>query len=97
MCPFEHLEQKLRRFVIDNFLFDQASALGNADSFMENGVIDSTGMLELLTYIEREFGITIDPGELIPENLDSLDALTRFVARKLKQPAPAAAPQPVEA
>ncbi len=74
---------KIRAFIFDNFLFDAAEgALQNDDSFLEQGVIDSTGILELVTWLEEEFNMTVEDEELIPENLDSVNFLSAFIAKK---------------
>ncbi len=75
---------QLRSFVTDNYLFGQAdSSLTDDTSFLESGIIDSTGMLELVGFLERTFGIRLEDEELIPDNLDSLRKLDRFVSGKL--------------
>ncbi len=75
--------EDLRRFIIENFLYgDQRIALKDDDSFSGRGIIDSTGVLELIAFVETRFGISIEDEEVIPENLDSLAKLTRYVARK---------------
>ncbi len=77
------LEQEIRKFVVDNFLFGQDdSRLGDGDSFLEHGIIDSTGVLELVSFLETRFGMKIADAELLPENLDSIDGLAGFVRRK---------------
>jgi len=60
------------------------SFLGDDSSFLESGVIDSTGVLELVTYLENKFGFKIADEELVPENLDSINNVLRFVERKRK-------------
>lgn len=76
-------KEPIRSFIFENFLFDaDDSMLNNNDSFLEKGIIDSTGVLELVEWLEEEFGIQIADEELIPENLDSVDLLAAFVARK---------------
>jgi len=73
----------IRKFIFDNFLFDAAEEdLGNDDSFLEQGVIDSTGVLELVEWLEDTFDIAVDDEELIPENLDSVNQLAAFIAKK---------------
>ncbi len=73
----------IRAFVFENFLFDaDDSALKNDDSFLEQGIIDSTGVLELVEWLEDEFSIQIEDDELVPENLDSVVLLAAFIARK---------------
>ena len=75
--------QQVRTFIFENFLFDaEESALKNDDSFLEQGVIDSTGVLELVEWIEETFKIKIDDTELVPENLDSVNLIAAFIERK---------------
>ena len=75
--------EKLRKYIFDNFLFtEDENALENDDSFMEKGIIDSTGILEVITFIEEDFGITVNDEELIPENLDSINNLSAYIKRK---------------
>ncbi len=74
---------EIKQFVIDNFLFGDGDSLQNDTSFMEQSIIDSTGVLELITYLEEQYGIAIDDEELVPENLDSLNNVSRFVSEKL--------------
>ena len=75
--------KKLREYILDNFLFtEDENALGNDDSFMEKGIIDSTGILEVVTFIEEDFGFKVNDEDLIPENLDSVNNLAAFIQRK---------------
>ena len=77
------VEKKMRDYMLENFLFtDDQSALVNNDSFMQKGIVDSTGILEVIHYMEEEFGMQIEDDEMIPENLDSIDNLVTFIARK---------------
>ncbi len=85
MMKTDAIANHVREFVVANFLFGQQSQpLGNDTSFLDNGIVDSTGVLELVAFIEQEFGVAIGDRELIPDNLDSIDAVTRFVSRKLE-------------
>ena len=70
--------------MIENFLFGEETDLKDDTSFLEEGIIDSTGVLELIEYLEEEFDIQIDDEDLIPENLDSLNNLEKFIAKLLK-------------
>lgn len=79
----QKIEQELRAFVIENFLFGQPGTLDNHDSFMEKGIIDSTGILEVLMHLTDTYSIEITPDELIPDNFDSIEQLTNFVNHKL--------------
>jgi acyl carrier protein len=80
--------EKIRQFIIDNFLFGQKAQLSDTASFLENGIIDSTGMLELISFLEEEHGISISTEELIPENLDSIARIARFLQQKLQTSEP---------
>ena len=76
-------EEVLRNFIIENFLPSAGlDAFDNDDSFIEKGIIDSTGILELLEFIEETFSIRVEDREVIPDNLDSLNKLKYFIKRK---------------
>ena len=77
------IKTKIRSFIIDNFLFGDDNGLKDDTSFLEEGIIDSTGVLELVTYLEEEFEITVDDEELIPENLDSIDNVSVYLKGKI--------------
>jgi len=77
------LKEKIRGFIVENFLFGNDDGLTDNSSFLEEGIIDSTGILELVSFLEEEFGITVDDEDLIPENLDSVNNVTNYLARKL--------------
>lgn len=73
----------IRAFIFENFLFDvNNNGLQNDDSLLAKGIIDSTGVLELVEWLEDKFGITVEDEELVPENLDSVNYLAAFIARK---------------
>ncbi len=76
------LEQELRQFISENFLVLQEKSVKNDESFLENGILDSTGVLELVSFLEEKYGIEIESGELIPENLDSISRITLFLERR---------------
>lgn len=69
-------------FIIDNFLFGDDEGLKDDISFLEEGIIDSTGILELITFLEEEFSIEIEDEEMIPENLDSINNILAFLNKK---------------
>jgi acyl carrier protein len=82
----ETVESQVRAYVVDHFLFGQGGdKLGREDSFLEKGLIDSTGVLEVVMFLEERFGIKVQDEELVPDNLDSLARIARFVERKLQQ------------
>lgn len=85
------ITEELRTFVVDNFLFGQANgSLPDDTSFLDSGIVDSTGLLELIAFIEQTYAIRLTDDELIPENLDSLARLTQFIDSKLAQARPKA-------
>jgi len=77
------IKEKIYTFLEDNVLIDsEEEKISDDDSFMENGIIDSTGILELVSYIEEEFGFEVDDEELVPDNFDSVNKLTEYINRK---------------
>ena len=83
----EPLTAELRKFITDNFLFGEASgrfAFSDDDSFQERGIVDSTGVLELVCHLLDRYAIAIADDELVPDNLDSLNKVARFVEAKRK-------------
>ena len=77
------VEDKVRNYILENYLFtDDQSELNNDDSFLEKGIIDSTGILEVIFFLEEEFGISVDDEEMIPENLDSVDNIVKYLSTK---------------
>jgi acyl carrier protein len=87
--PQEHFNMsetktKVRAYIVDNFIMGgNADHLKDADSFMETHVVDSTGFLELVTFLEETYGFAVLDDEMVPENLDSLDNIDAYVQRKL--------------
>ena len=77
------LKTKIRAFVVENFLFGEDGDLKDETSFLDEGIIDSTGILELVSYLEEEFEITVEDEDLIPENLDSIDNVVGYLQKKL--------------
>ena len=75
-------KDRVRTFVVENFLFGEGEDLKEDTSFLDEGIIDSTGILELVDFLEEEFEISIDDEELIPENLDSLNNVSAYVDKK---------------
>ena len=73
---------EIRDFVVKNFLFGKGDDLRDDESLLENGVIDSTGVLELVSYLQEHFELRIEDEEIVPANLDSIRNLVEFVGRK---------------
>jgi acyl carrier protein len=80
----QDIKQQIIDFITNNFLFDDAQAsLNEKESLLETGVIDSTGVLELIAFIEETYGIKVEDEEIIPENLDTILDITHFIKQKL--------------
>lgn len=77
-----NIHQTIRGFVVDNFLFGEESGLKSDTSFLDEGIVDSTGILELVAFIEKEFGIRVADDELVPDNLDSIARVAAFIEKK---------------
>lgn len=75
-------EPTIKNFIVENFLFGDGKNLQRDTSFLQSGIIDSTGILELITFLEDTYEIKVEDDELIPENLDSLDNVSSFLKRK---------------
>lgn len=77
------VRDQVRTFITSNFYVADPAALGDEVSLLDRGVIDSTGVLEVITYIEETFRIKVDQNEMLPENLDSIERIAHYVSRKL--------------
>lgn len=78
------IEKKIHQYILENMLFsDDPSSLKRDMSLVEDGVIDSTGVLEIIEFIEESFSIKVDDEEMVPENFDSVEKITAFIQRKL--------------
>ncbi len=81
----EQVKQSVKSYILENVLYGAGEdTLSYEDSFLEKGLIDSTGIMEIVIFIEEEYGFSIYDEELIPENLDSINNLSRFINRKLE-------------
>ena len=78
------IKEEIRKVIAENFILEEAEKHGEEDSLLEKGIIDSTGVLELVAFIEEKYHMTVEDEELIPENLDSIRNITEFLHRKLK-------------
>lgn len=76
------LARQVRAFLVDTFLLGDDDGFGNDESLLDTGIVDSTGVMEVVAFLEESFGIVIDDDELIADNLDSVERLAAFVARK---------------
>ena len=75
----ERFERQLRKFIVENFLFgDETMPFSNEDSLLDRGLIDSTGVLELVAFLQQNFAITIADDEIVPDNLDSILGISKI-------------------
>jgi acyl carrier protein len=77
------MKDKVRAFVTSNFYVADPSSLRDTESLLDSGIIDSTGVLEVIGFIEDSFGVTVEDHEMLPENLDSIERIANFIQRKL--------------
>ena len=78
------VESQLREFITKNYYVPSGTKLEDIDSFLGRGILDSTGVLELVSFVESTFGVAVGDDELVPANFDSFGALAAFVARKVR-------------
>jgi acyl carrier protein len=77
-------KSEIKQFILGNYLFtNDESALADDDSLLQKGIVDSTGMLELIMHLEEKYGIKVAEDEMVPANLDSVVKITAFLERKL--------------
>jgi acyl carrier protein len=79
------IKAQLTQFIVDNFMLARSVDVAATPSFLEAGIIDSTGVLELVQFIEDTFSLSVADDEMLPDNLDSLANLARFIQKKTAQ------------
>jgi acyl carrier protein len=77
----------IRAFIFDKFPLAKSRGVGDGENLLQGGFVDSLGILDVVSYLERQFGIVVDDEELIPEHFESIDALTAFANRKASEAA----------
>ena len=83
------IETLIRNYILENFLFtDDNGRLQNDVSFLEEGIVDSTGVLELVMFVEENFGTTVEDEDIVPENFDSVERLASYVRLKMEKAEP---------
>ena len=82
------IEERIREFILKNLYYAEDKAIADEDSFLETGVVDSMGVMELVAFVQAEFGVEVAQREIVVENFDSVRKLANFVRKKLpvKQP-----------
>lgn len=78
----EQLRTEVRQFIESNFIFNKKKTLGDDESLIDSGVIDSTGVLELIAFLEQKFQVKFEDSELVAENFDSVNKIIKFIAKK---------------
>lgn len=78
-----NVQETIKSYIVDNILFGEDGRLTDDASFQRSGILDSTGFLGLITFVEEEFGIAVADDEVVPENFDTLRKISGFVARKM--------------
>ena len=80
------IENQIKEFILKNLYFTEDNTLDDDASFLETGVVDSTGVMELVAFVETEFDVKVEPQEIVVENFDSVRKVADFVRRKLPEP-----------
>ena len=81
----QDIKKMLKTFIVKNYLKNENAKLSDDDSFLEEGIIDSIGVIEIASYIQEKYGIKIAVPEIMPENFDTLNNLEKYITKKLKQ------------
>jgi len=77
-----NIQENIRAFIVDNFLFGEDLGLKDDSSFLDGGFLDSTGIMQLVAYLEETYSVKVEDEELVPDNLDSINKVTTFLERK---------------
>ncbi len=87
------IENKIREFILKNLYYSQDASIGDEDSFLETGVVDSMGVMELVAFVQSEFGVEVAREEIVVENFDSIRKLANFVRSKVRLRKPQETPR----
>ncbi|MDW7646091.1 MAG: acyl carrier protein [Desulfuromonadales bacterium] len=79
------MKDQIRKFIVENFLFGDGQGLNEETSLLDSGIVDSTGILELIEFMGDYFSVTVEDEEMLPENLDSINNIFNYLTRKLSQ------------
>ena len=86
------IEEQINTYIAENFMFGDGDEVEANQSLLESGVVDSTGVMELVLFVEQTFGIKVDDNDLVPENLDTIESIARFVKNKRAKTPAASSP-----
>jgi acyl carrier protein len=89
ILALDQCKEQIRAFLTSNFYISETAALNDDDSLLDQGIIDSTGVLEVVGFIEANFGIAVNDSEILPENLDSVRGMAHYIIRKMSSTADA--------
>ena len=78
------LQEEIRGFIVDTFLFGEEEGLEEDSSFLAEGIVDSTGIMQLVSFLQEQYLVAIEDEELIPDNLDSIKRVTTFIEGKMR-------------
>jgi acyl carrier protein len=81
--------ETVKAYIVENFLFGDDSRIGPDTDFLENGILDSTGVLELVGFLEEKFGVRVEDDELVPGNMNSLEKISLYISKKTGKIQPA--------
>ena len=81
--------ETVKTYIVENFLFGDDSRISPDTDFLENGILDSTGVLELVGFLEEKFGIRVEDDEVVPDNMNSLEKITLYISKKTGKSQPA--------
>lgn len=83
-----HLKDRLRQFILESFWVPDAQAVTDGTSLLDSGIVDSTGIQEIIGFLENEFGIEVLDEEIVPDNLDSVQRIADYLAKKIDRRRP---------
>jgi acyl carrier protein len=81
----DHIHERIRQHIFENFIFEEGATLSDDQSLLKSGVVDSTGILELIAFAEEEFDIKFADNELVADNFDTVHKITAFLESKASQ------------
>jgi len=87
VLELDRCKEQIRSFLTSNFYISDVTALNDDASLLDQGIIDSTGVLEVVGFLETTFAIAVDDSEILPENLDSVQGMAHYIARKMSSAA----------
>lgn len=82
MQAVQDIKATVRRFLLDNFVMGGKTVIADDTSFMKGHILDSTGFIELITFVEDTYGVKVDDAEMLPSNFDSLNNVENYINRK---------------